>query len=261
MARLSPSARRALRGATPPLILLLAWEIASHSGAVDPRFLPPLEDITAAAWSDVNEGAFATNLGASLFRTLAGFLLGTSFGLVFGVLLGLSRITERLFGPSFNGLKQIALYAWIPLISMWFGIGEVAKIVFVALAAFVPVTINTQEGVRNASIQLVEVGKTFMFNRWQFIKGVFLPSALPSILTGIHLALIYAWLATIGTEYFMTVGLGIGHLIVEGRERFQMDLVLLGILVLGLVGFGLDWSARLIETRLIGRLQGHAVVG
>jgi sulfonate transport system permease protein len=244
-------ARRALRGAVLPLLLLTGWQAASASGLVDARILPPLEAVAATALREVAEGRLAADLAASLARDLAGLTIGATAGLALGTLLGLSRVADRLLGPSFDALKQIAIFAWIPLISMWFGVGEAAKVVFVAVAAFTPVVVNTCEGVRGAARQLVEVGAILTFTKPQLVARVFLPSALPSVLTGLHLALIFSWLATVGAEYFMSVGPGIGGLIVEGRERFQMDLVLLGVLVLGLVGWGLNRLAALAESRLV----------
>jgi sulfonate transport system permease protein len=243
--------RRALRGAVPPFVLLTAWQVASSTGAVDPRILPPLQTVAATALDQLAGGRLLGDLAASLARDLAGLSIGVTAGLILGTLLGLSRLADRLLSPSFDAMKQIAVFAWIPLISMWFGIGETAKVAFIAIAAFTPVVVNTCEGVRGASRQLVEVGAMLTFSRAQLITRVFLPSAIPSVLTGIHLALIFSWLATVGAEYFMTVGPGIGGLITEGRERFHMDLVMLGVLVLGTVGWLLNKLATLAETRLV----------
>jgi sulfonate transport system permease protein len=243
--------RRALRGAVLPVALLLLWELASHGGLVDPRLLPPLERVARTAVDQVvNHGLFG-QLGSSLLRNAVGFALGALFGLTLGTVLGLSRLGDRLFMPTFNGLRQIAILAWIPLISIWFGMGEAAKIVFIMAAAFIPVVLNTYEGVRSASTQLVEVARALTFTHWQVVTRLYLPSALPSIATGVHLALIYAWIASIGSEYFMTVGPGIGGMIIAGRERFEMDLVMLGILILGVVGYLINRSASLLEARLL----------
>ena len=243
--------RRAVRGAVLPLLLLAVWEIVSKAGWADPRILPPLEQVARTAWHQATEEGLAYHLAASLFRDMAGFLIGATLGIAAGTALGLSRTADRLFTPSFNGLRQIAILAWIPLISIWFGVGEAAKIVFISVAALIPVLLNTHEGMRSASAQLVEVARALTFSRWQLVTRLYLPSALPSIATGIHLALIYAWVASIGSEYFMTVGPGIGGLIIAGRERFQMDLVILGILILGLVGFMINRGASVIESRLL----------
>jgi sulfonate transport system permease protein len=242
---------RPLRGAVLPILLLVAWEAASHTRLVDPRILPPLELVAHTAIRQVTQEGLLRNLSASLMRDMAGFSIGTVLGIVIGTTLGLSRIADRLFMPSFNGLRQIAILAWIPLISIWFGVGETAKVVFIAAAALIPVVLNTYEGMHGASTELVEVARTLTFTRWQLVTRLYLPSALPSIATGVHLALIYAWVASVGAEYFMTIGPGIGGLIIAGRENFQMDLVLLGILILGLLGFLINRGASAIETRLL----------
>jgi sulfonate transport system permease protein len=245
------TSRRVRRGLVLPLALLFVWEATSHSGLVNPQFLPPLEKIAATAWRELTGGELLFDLIASLRRDLAGFAIGTGLGGAIGILLGLSKLADRIFTPWFNGLKQIALLAWIPLISIWFGFDQAAKVVFIALAAAIPVILNVLEGIRGTSKKDLEVGEIFKFGHRQFIVLIYLPSALPSILTGIHLALIYSWLATIGAEYFMAVGPGIGGLIIAGRERFEMDMVLLGIVVLGVVGFTIDRLATLIEDRII----------
>lgn len=119
------------------------------------------------------------------------------------------------------------------------------------IAAFVPVVLNTYQGVRATAPCLIEVGTVLRFTPLQFVTRLFLPSALPSIITGLHLALIYSWVAAIGAEYFMTVGPGIGELIIAGREQFAMDLVMLGMLLLGLVGFAINRGAAIIEAWLL----------
>lgn len=239
------------RGLVLPLLLLALWEAGSHSGLVNPQFLPPLEKVVQVAWQELESGELTFALATSLKRDLLGFALGAGIGVIVGLLLGLSHVADRIFTTWFNGLKQIALLAWIPLISLWFGFDEAAKVVFIALAAAIPVILNTVEGIKATSARLLEVGEVFKFSRLQFVRLVYLPSATPSLLTGLHLGLIYAWLATIGAEYFMAAGPGIGGLIIAGRERFEMALVMLGIVVVGLVGFGVDRSASWIERRLL----------
>jgi sulfonate transport system permease protein len=236
-----------MRGAVLPVLLLLLWETASHSGLIDPHILPPLEAVAAGAADPSLPG----DLKASVLRYLAGFAVGSTAGVLFGGVLGLSRIAERLLLPSFDFLKQIAIFAWIPLIAMWFGVGETAKVVFIAMAAFTPVVVNTIEGIRGAPRQLLEVGAVLTFGRFQRIRRIILPAALPAIMTGLQLALIYAWLATIGAEYFMTAGPGIGGLIIDGRERFQMSEVMLGVVLLGGIGFLFARIAMALESRLL----------
>ncbi|MRG57693.1 ABC transporter permease subunit [Phyllobacterium sp. SYP-B3895] len=239
------------RGLTLPILLLILWEGSSRSGLVDPRFLPSLEDVFLTAKRELIDNNLFGELGFSLFRNIAGFLLGSALGVLFATLLALSRVADALITPTFNGLKQISLLAWIPLISIWFGFGEQAKIVFVALAAFIPVVLNTYEGMRNVPADLIEVGDALRFTPVQRMTRIFLPSALPSIATGVHLGLIYSWLATVGAEYFLAVGPGIGGLIIAGRERFDMALVMVGVIILGIVGFILNRLAAKVENYLL----------
>ncbi len=239
------------RGLVPVVVLLAAWEAISRSGLTDTRIVPPLEGLVGLLGTEVAEKSLLGNLAASIVRDLSGFALGASLGVVGGILLGLSPLASALLRPSFDVFRQIALFAWIPLIAMWFGIGEASKIVFVALAAFTPTLINTVEGTRSASATLVEVGALLRYRRSQMLLAIYLPAALPSILTGVHLALIQSWLATIGAEYFMTAGPGIGTLIIEGRDRFQMGQTVLGMILIGAVGFLLNRIARAAENRLL----------
>lgn len=154
-----PAARRTMRGLALPVALLALWEISSRAGLIDPRFLPPLEKIAQTAWTETLHDGLFMNLGASLARNLVGFAIGAALGIVFGAGLGLSRTANQVFGPTFHAARQIAVLAWIPIISIWFGFAETAKIVFIAIAAFVPVAMNTQEGVESASRQFVEVAR------------------------------------------------------------------------------------------------------
>jgi sulfonate transport system permease protein len=240
-----------MRGLVLPVLLLVAWEAASHFGLIDPRLLPPIERVLSAGDDVTGLRHVGGDLIASLQRDLAGFGIGTLCGLVVGALIGRSRVAAALLTPSFDVFKQVAVFAWIPLISMWFGAGEAAKVVFVALTAFTPVVLNTAQGARAAPPALIEVGRLLRFTHAQMLRRVYLPAALPAIMTGVHLALIFSWLATIGAEYFMTTGPGIGGLIIEGRDRFAMDLVLLGVLLLGVVGYALNRVAEAAERRLL----------
>lgn len=240
-----------LRGAVIPLLLLAAWWLAVKSGLSTSPLLVAPEKVWATAVEQVTSGKLFVALGASLWRDLAGFAIGAGAGLLFGAALGASPLVEKLAGPSFHTLKQISLFAWIPLLSVWFGLGDAAKVAFLSLAAFFPVVLNTFEGIRSVPAELLEVARVLRLTRWQRWRRVILPSASPSIFAGIHLGLIYAWLATLGAEYLLVAGKGIGNTLVDGREHFWMDLVLFGVIVVGLVGFALNWIASRLEARAL----------
>ena len=239
------------RAVALPIVLLLAWEFAAHAGIGDARFLPSIESVAARGWTEIVDGQLSLDIAMSLTRDIAGFIIAALIGVPVGLALGLSRFVERVFGPTFSAYRQIALFAWVPLISLWFGTGEEAKIAFVALAALNPIVFNSAEGARSIPVQYREVARVLTFDRWQLLRYVALPGAFPSIVTGLHLGLIYAWLATVGAEFFLNLGPGLGGRINEGRELFQMDLLLLCVLLLGVIGVLLNKLAGLAETRLL----------
>ena len=242
-----------LRGAVLPIVALALWWAISEAHLVKSGLLVSPADVARTAWQQIVSGALVRALSASLAREASGFVIGTVGGLLLGSVLGLSRVATRVIGPSFDTFKQISLFAWIPLISVWFGLGDAAKIVFLSLAALLPVTAHTCDGIHAVPRAYIEVARAFRYTRLQMIGYVILPAALPSIFTGIYLALIYSWLATLGAEYLLVAGSGIGNTLVDGSEQFRMDLVLFGIIVVGITGWVLNALARAVERAVLAR--------
>jgi sulfonate transport system permease protein len=245
--------RTAWRGVLLPVVALALWSIIAALHLVKSGLLVSPLAVLQAGWQQTASGALARALSASLAREASGFVIGTAGGLLLGSLLGFSRIARRMVGPSFDTFKQISLFAWIPLISVWFGLGDAAKVVFLSLAALLPVTAHTCDGIHAVPRSYIEVARAFRYSRLQLIAHVILPAALPSIFTGLYLALIYSWLATLGAEYLLVSGSGIGNLLIDGSEQFRMDLVLFGIIVVGLTGWALNALARRAERALFAR--------
>lgn len=252
------TAPRLRRGVVLPIFIVVAWIVVCHYELTNTRILVPPLAVWEAARALHESGELWEHLRASLIRDLAGLSLGALAGTAVGGLLGASRAADRLLSPSFHAAKQVALFAWIPLMSVWLGVGEQAKIAFIALSAFYPVVVNTYEGVRSVGVEHIEVARVLRFSRWQILRKVVLPSATPSLFAGFHQALIYAWLGTLGAEYLLEPAPGIGSLMVDGRERFAMDVVLVGLILSGLVGFGLNALATAAEERLL-RWRVHGV--
>jgi sulfonate transport system permease protein len=237
------------RGWVLPLVALAAWwYVARNASSTHGIMVSPVQ-VWHTAIDQAASGALWRALSASLARELTGFAIGTVAGLALGALLGVSKLANRAIGPSFNTFKQVSLFAWIPLISVWFGLGDVAKVVFLSLAALVPVVVHTSDGIRAVSPALLEVARVFRYSKWQTVTSVVLPAALPSVFTGIYLALIYSWLATLGAEYLLVAGSGIGNTLVDGSEQFRMDLVVFGVIVIGVTGWALNALARAVQWR------------
>ncbi|MDR5856263.1 ABC transporter permease subunit [Caballeronia sp. LZ062] len=237
------------RGFVLPLAALALWWLASRHAVPGHGVMVSPAQVLHTALEQARSGALARALSASLARELTGFAIGTTLGLALGALLGISRLANRAIAPSFDTFKQVSLFAWIPLISVWFGLGDVAKVVFLSLAALVPVVVHTSDGIRAVPSQWAEVARTFGYSRLQMLVHVVLPAALPSIFTGVYLALIYSWLATLGAEYLLVAGSGIGNTLVDGSEQFRMDLVVFGVIVVGITGWALNALARAIQRR------------
>lgn len=242
---------RALRGLVLPVLLLSAWELVVRFHLVNTRILVEPSRVFASLVETWRDGELTADVAGSLKRDLQGFALGATAGLVIGSLLGLSRLGDRVFGPTLNAAKQVAVFAWLPLISVWFGTEEPAKVVFVALAAFYPVVANTYEGVRSVERPHLQVASVFGFSRVQTFRKVVLPAALPSIFAGLELGLVYAWLGTLGAEFLLAAAPGVGNLMSDGREQFAMDRVLLGVILAGLLGSVLNVLAGLVERRAL----------
>ena len=248
---------RLRRSLALPALLLLAWEASAHLGLADPHLLPPVEAVVERGWQGFTTsdpaGDLGANVVASLGRDLIGFVIGATIGTASGLLLGFSALAQRIAGPTLRVHRQIALFAWVPLIAVWFGAGETGKIAFIALAAFQPSLINTWRGVQEIPHRYRELAAVLTFGRLDFLRFVAIPAILPAFFTGLKAALIYAWQATIGAELFMTIAPGLGGVMMQGRQLFQMDLVLLTILLLGLIGAGFNSLAGLSETLLLRR--------
>lgn len=239
------------RGWLIPLALIGMWEIAAHFRWINPVLLSSPSLIFEGFARSLHEGLLLQNLKLSLIRMIGGWAVGSVVGLSVGLVIGLSGLLDRVLGPTLQAFRQIAPFAWIPLISVWFGLGDSAKIAFIALVVFFPVVVNTYEGIRGVPKHLIEVSRALMFSRYRLIRSVVLPSATPAILNGLELGFFYAWLATIGAEYLMNATGGLGSMMESAQESLEMDLVFVGVILSGLVGAGISLSLRLARGRLL----------
>lgn len=237
------------------LLLLLAivalWQFSVSAFARGSAVAPSLQAICRAVLELYRSGGLLQNCLASLTRVFVGFGIGALVGVSFGALLALSSWVEFLLGPSITAMRQIPMFGIIPLFILWFGIGESAKISFVALAAFHPVLLNTAEGLRNVPESYGEVATVYMLGRRQLLRRVLLPCALPAILTGLKQGLAFAWIGVIGAELFVTSGAGVGNILEAGRSQFRMDVVLVAIVLIGGTGYLMNYAVSLIEMHLL----------
>ncbi len=227
-------------GVTLPISILLVWTIATRFGWSDQRLWSSPALVVQSGLAAAHDGSLIAALKASLARDLTGFAIGALAGVSLGVALALMPLVDILLAPTLNAARQVALFAWVPFLSLWLGNGEEGRVAFIALAAFFPVLLNTHLGTRRVEARYIEVARVLGLKSHRLILKIILPWAMPSLMTGLRLGLIYAWLATIGAEYLFSSTTGIGSLMMDARELFRMDQVILGMGVVGAVGFSLN---------------------
>ena len=233
-----------------PVALIALWQATVQFNWVDSNILAAPLHVLQATWEGLRDGSLAEAMLRSLSRALGGLLIGGGLGLLLGLVLGLWKPAERLFGGSLSALQQIAIFAWVPLLTAWFGLGEAGKLSFISLATFFPLLIASQRGIANLSPQLNEASRVLRLDRRQHLLRVVLPGAAPAIFAGLRLALIFAWLGTIGAEYFMPSNGGIASLMIGAQQLFRMDQVMASMLLIGLTGALLNALGQRIEARV-----------
>jgi sulfonate transport system permease protein len=231
--------------------VLALWQTLSHLGYLKPIILPAPSQVARTFWELVQSGAMARHLGVSVLRVLEGFGIAALLGLSLGIAIGLSRTFDRFTEMAVQVLKPIPPIAWIPLAIVWFGIGEQSKVCIIFIGAFFPIIISTTDGIRQTDQKFVELARILEVSRWRFVRQVIIPGAFPSIMTGLRVGLMVAWMCVVAAE-MIAAGSGIGYLIIDARQLSQSDVVLVGMATIGGVGKLMDSVLRRVERRLIG---------
>ena len=229
-----------------PIALILIWQLASSTGILQSRVLPAPTAVISAFWHLLVSGELWHHVKVSAGRALLGLLIGGGLGLLLGLLNGSSKTASTLLDTTLQMIRNIPALALIPLVILWFGIDESAKLFLVAVGVFFPMYINTYHGIRSVDPQLIEMGKSDGLTRWQLYKDIILPGAMPSILVGLRFALGLVWVLLIVAETISAQS-GIGYMTMNAREFLQTDVVLVGILLYALLGKLADVLAQGLE--------------
>lgn len=229
-----------------PLVIILAWQVASVTGWVPARVMPAPTDVALAGWKLLKSGELVQNIWVSFWRASVGFAIGGSIGFAFGLANGLSELSSKLTDTTLQMVRNVPHLALIPLVILWFGIDESAKLFLVALGVFFPIYLNTLHGIRTVDPQLIEMGRIYGMSNGELFRRVIFPGALPSIFVGVRFALGIMWLTLIVAET-IAASSGLGYMAMQAREFMQIDVVVLSILIYALLGKVADSASRFLE--------------
>jgi sulfonate transport system permease protein len=233
-----------------PALLLLYWSVLSVTGWLDPRILPAPWTAITTAIDLIREGRLQEHLAISTWRAMTGLGFGVAVGVVLALLSGLSLLGGYVIDGLVQIKRGIPILALIPFMILWLGIGEAMKITLIATAVFFPVYINTHNALRAIDIRHVELAETVRLSRWQFLRYIVVPGSLPGFLTGLRFGVTSSWLALVVVEQLNATS-GIGYMVTLARNYAQTDVMLVGLVVYALLGFGSDALVRQLERSLL----------
>lgn len=237
-----------------PVLVLVLWYIASSLNWISPAKLPGPAIVLDSFAELATSGVLASDLLMSLQRAMIGLSLGVSLGFVLAVIAGLSRVGDALIDGNVQVKRAIPNLALIPLFIIWLGIGETMKVMVIALGVMVPIYINTHAALRGIDRRYVELGQTVALSKRRFIRDIVIPASLPGFFTGLRLGVTGAWTALVVVETINATS-GIGYMISQARTYGQTEVVLVGLIVYGVLGFSSDALVRLIERRVLSWRQ------
>ncbi|MFI6216173.1 ABC transporter permease [Nocardia brasiliensis] len=248
--RLGPGRPIPFGVALGPALLVTAWVLGSASGALDSETLPAPWVVARTAGDLAADGRLQSNLLTSVQRAGIGLVIGVLAGLILALVAGLSRIGEALVDGPIQIKRAIPTLALIPLFIVWFGIGEEMKLVVITTSVAIPIYLNTHAYLRSVDARYVELAQTVGLSRWGFIRRVALPGSLPGFFIGLRLAVSIAWLALVVVEQVNATS-GIGYLMTQARTYGQIDVIVVGLVIYGLLGLFGDLAVRAVERKAL----------
>ncbi|MBO3084544.1 ABC transporter permease [Cellulomonas fengjieae] len=243
---------RALVGLALPVLVLVLWQWVTSAGIVAPYQLPSPASVWNAAVDLAERNLLAPYVAISTQRVLIGFAIGSAIGLLLGAVVGLSRLGDALLAPTLGAIRAVPSLAWVPLLILWMKIGEDSKITLIAIGAFFPVYTTVASALRHVDPHLVEAGRAYGLRGVRLFSGVQLPAVLPSVVSGLRLALAQSWLFLVAAELIAS-SMGLGFLLMESGNNGRVDRIILAIILLALLGKLTDSLIGLAEKYLLKR--------
>ncbi|PSK86432.1 taurine transport system permease protein [Limimaricola soesokkakensis] len=236
------------------LFLLFVWWAITALGLVKPLFVPSPQAIVAKfvdVWQNgFTNTSFLEHVAVSTARVFGAFLLACAVGIPLGLAMGMSPVMRGLFDPPIEFYRPIPPLAYLPLMIIWFGIGETSKVLLIFLSVFAPVALGARAGVRSAAIEQIHAAYSFGASRWQVMRHVILPSALPEILTAMRVGVGFGWTTLVAAE-MVAATKGLGYMVLSASQFLQTPTVIMGIIVIAAIAYAFDLLMRWIERKVI----------
>lgn len=235
------------------VVLSLAWELAARIAA-NPLFFPPPSKIARGFYEAYATGSIFPHIAASLWRCLAGFLAAAFLAIPFGVMVGYFSVLRRFLDPLVGLFRPVPPLALIPLLILWFGIGELSKVILIFIACFFPIFISTEHGVSRVDPVLLRAARLLGASQLDVLRKVIIPGAFPEIFTGLRISLALSLLAIVAAE-LVAANRGLGFLILEAQRTYDTVGVFVGIISIALLGFTLDFLMKQVRHRAMPWLK------
>jgi taurine transport system permease protein len=236
------------------VVLVLLWALVTNMGWVKPLFLPTpqavFQQFVDYLTGTANDKPLWQHFGASILRVSAAFWLAFFTAVPVGIAMGMSRVARGIFDPPLEFYRPLPPLAYLPLIIIWFGIDELPKVLLIFLSCFAPLALAARSGMRSASQEQINAAYSMGASYWQVIRHVILPSALPDILVGMRIAIGFGWTTLVAAE-MVAANVGLGQMVLNASNFLRTDIVIMGIVVIGVVAYLFDLLMRWVERRLV----------
>lgn len=231
------------------IIIMICWYYVTSQGEVSPLLLPSISQVKDNFIVQLKTGQMWLDVSSSIIIVGKGFLVGSGLGIGFGILMGAFAKVNKFFGIIFDAIRQIPGLAWFPLIILWFGIGDLSKIILVARGTFFPVLVNTIDGISSTNPRYLDLVKLYNVKTIDVIFKIYVPAALPFLFVGIRLGASMAWMSVVGAEMLASSS-GLGFRIANSQQLMQSDVMIVDIIIIGVLGWIIDVLLKKITGKL-----------
>ncbi len=231
--------KNVLLGLIPPTIIVFLWYLVTNYGNFPAAILPKISAVGQAFTAMTKSGQLQNDLKESLGSVMRGYIVAAVVGITVGSFMGMFKVVRQILQPTITCIRSIPMIAWMPMIILWCGIGQMSKVVLIVIASVFPILVNTQGGIESTQEGFVEVARLYKLNGFRRFIKVYLPYALPQILVGLKLGLSVSWMAVVGAELIASTA-GIGYRLSNARSMMQSNVLVLCMIVVGLIGILMD---------------------